>query len=76
MKILFVDGSAGASGDMILGALVGLGVHLFDNLGLGELAATAEELGRWEFLFMASPHAVPGGVGAALNPIEIGRAHV
>ena len=52
-------------------ALVGLGVHLFDNLGLEDLARTANELNRWEFMFMASPHAVPHGAGAALNPIAV-----
>ncbi len=35
--------------------LVALGVHLFDNLGLEDLARTASKLGRWEFLFTASP---------------------
>ena len=52
-------------------ALVALGVHLFDNLGLEDLARTANELNRWEFMFMASPHAVPHGAGAALNPIAV-----
>jgi hypothetical protein len=51
--------------------LVSLGVHLFDNLGLEDLARTANELGRWEFMFMASPHVVPNGAGAALNPIAV-----
>jgi len=51
--------------------LVSLGVHLLDNLGLEELAQTANELGRWEFMFMASPTAVPHGAGAALNPIAV-----
>ncbi len=51
--------------------LVSLGVHLFDNLGLEELAQTANELNRWEFMFMASPHGVPHGAGAALNPIAV-----
>lgn len=51
--------------------LVALGVHLFDNLGLEELARTADDLDRWEFLFMASPHLVPNGAGAALNPIAV-----
>ena len=51
--------------------VVGLGVHLFDNLGLEELAQTANELNRWEFMFMASPHGVPHGAGAALNPIAV-----
>jgi len=51
--------------------LVALGVHLFDNLGLEDLARTAGELGRWEFLFTASPHAVPNGAGSAMNPIAV-----
>ena len=51
--------------------LVGLGVHLFDNLGLEELSATANELNRWEFLFMASPHGVPNGAGTAINPLAV-----
>ena len=52
-------------------ALVSLGVHLFDNLGLEELAETATELNRWEFLFMASPHGVPNGAGSAINPLAV-----
>ncbi len=52
-------------------ALVSLGVHLFDNLGLEELAETANELNRWEFLFMASPHGVPNGAGSAINPLAV-----
>ncbi len=51
--------------------LVALGVHLLDNLGLEELARTANELGRWEFMFMASPTGVPNGAGAAINPIAV-----
>ena len=52
-------------------ALVSLGVHLFDNMGLEELAETARELNRWEFLFMASPHGVPNGAGSAVNPLAV-----
>ena len=51
--------------------LVALGVHLFDNLGLEALAETADELNRWEFLFMASPHGVPNGAGTAINPLAV-----
>ena len=51
--------------------LVALGVHLFDNMGLEELARTARELNRWEFLFMASPHGVPNGAGSAVNPLAV-----
>ena len=46
-------------------------MHLFDNMGLEELAATARELNRWEFLFMASPHGVPNGAGSAMNPLAV-----
>ena len=52
-------------------ALVSLGVRLFDNLGLEEIARTANELNRWEFMFMASPTGVPNGAGAAINPIAV-----
>ena len=52
-------------------ALVALGVHLFDNLGLEELARTANALNRWEFMFMASPHVVPNGAGTAINPLAV-----
>ena len=52
-------------------ALVALGVHLFDNLGPEELAETARELNRREFLFMASPHGVPNGPGFAVNPLAV-----
>ena len=51
--------------------LVALGVHLFDNLGLEELARTADELNRWEFMFVASPHVVPNGAGSAINPVAV-----
>jgi kynurenine formamidase len=52
-------------------SLVALGVHLFDNLGLEDLAQTASELNRWEFMFVASPHVVPNGSGSAINPAAI-----
>jgi len=51
--------------------LVALGVHLFDNLGLEDLSQTANELNRWEFMFMASPHVVPNGAGTAINPLAV-----
>ena len=52
-------------------ALVGLGAHLFDNLYLESLAETAKRLNRWEFMFVAAPHPMPGGSGAAINPIAL-----
>lgn len=52
-------------------ALVALGVHLFDNLGLEELARTAGELERWEFMFTVAPHVLSNGAGAAVNPLAV-----
>lgn len=50
-------------------ALVSLGVGIFDNLDFEEVAGVARDLGRYEFLFMASPLRIPGGMGSPLNPI-------
>ena len=50
-------------------ALVSLGVGIFDNLDFEEVAELARDLGRYEFLFMASPLRIPGGMGSPLNPI-------
>ncbi len=41
------------------------------NLGLEDLARTANELNRWEFMFVASPTGVPHGAGAAINPTAV-----
>ena len=49
--------------------LVGLGVHIFDNLDLEELSRTSTRLGRWEFLLTVAPMPVPGGTGSPVNPI-------
>ena len=50
-------------------ALVSLGVSIFDNLDLDGVAATARELGRYEFLFTAAPLRIEKGMGSPLNPI-------
>ena len=52
-------------------ALVSLGVSIFDNLDFESLAETARNLGRYEFLFMASPLRIEGGMGSPLNPIAM-----
>lgn len=52
-------------------ALVSLGVSIFDNLDFGEAARVARELGRYEFLFMASPLRIEKGMGSPLNPLAI-----
>jgi len=51
--------------------LVTMGMWLFDNLDLEALADVAAEQGRWEFMVVAAPLAVPGGTGAPLNPVAI-----
>jgi kynurenine formamidase len=51
--------------------LVAMGMPLFDNLDLEDLARVAAEQGRWEFFFVAAPLAVPGGTGSPLNPLAI-----
>jgi kynurenine formamidase len=52
-------------------ALVMLGVHLFDNTNLDDLAEAAAARRRWEFMLMAAPLRVPGGTGSPLNPIAV-----
>jgi kynurenine formamidase len=50
-------------------ALVAMGIHLFDNCDLEELAKQAAQRKRWVFLLTASPLAVAGGTGSPINPI-------
>lgn len=50
-------------------ALVSLGVSIFDNLDFERVVVLAKELGRYEFLFMASPLRIEKGMGSPLNPI-------
>lgn len=50
-------------------ALVAMGLYIFDNCDLEELARQAAKRKRWEFLLTASPMAITGGTGSPLNPI-------
>ena len=52
-------------------ALVALGAPLFDNLDLEQLAETAAQQNRWEFLLMAGPIPVSRGSGSPINPIVL-----
>jgi len=52
-------------------ALVAMGVHLLDNLALGELAAACVESGQWDFQFSALPLRIQGGTGSPLNPVAL-----
>ena len=51
--------------------LVGMGVHLLDNLQLGRLAAACADEGRWEFLFTVAPLQIGGGTGSPVNPVAV-----
>jgi kynurenine formamidase len=51
--------------------LVGMGVHLLDNLHLDRLAAACAAEQRWEFLFVVAPLQIGGGTGSPVNPIAI-----
>ncbi|MEY2451977.1 MAG: hypothetical protein QOD92_1551 [Acidimicrobiaceae bacterium] len=51
--------------------LVGMGVHLLDNLHLGRLGAACAAEQRWEFLFVVAPLQIGGGTGSPVNPIAI-----
>jgi len=52
-------------------ALVGMGIHLLDNLRLDLLADACAARGRWEFLFVVAPLQIGGGTGSPVNPIAI-----
>ena len=49
--------------------LVAMGMPILDNCDLELIGREANRRQRWEFLLTASPLAVPGGTGSALNPI-------
>ena len=52
-------------------AIVGMGIHLLDNLRLDLLADACAERERWEFLFVVAPLQIGGGTGSPVNPIAI-----
>jgi kynurenine formamidase len=52
-------------------AIAAMGIHLLDYLQFEDLLATCESVGRWEFLFAATPLRVVGGTGSLLNPTAI-----
>ena len=51
--------------------LVGMGVHLLDNLRLDRLVEECARLGRWEFLFTVAPLQIGGGTGSPVNPLAV-----
>jgi kynurenine formamidase len=50
-------------------ALASMGVGIFDNLDLGEVAETAARLNRYQFMFTAAPLRIEMGMGSPINPI-------
>ena len=68
---VYPSGVQGVVQPIHLLTLVTMGLWLFDNLDLEAVAEAAAEQGRWEFMFVAAPLAVPGGTGSPLNPLAI-----
>jgi kynurenine formamidase len=52
-------------------AIPAMGLVLLDHAQVEELALRCRELRRYEFLFMASPLALPGGSGSPVNPLAV-----
>jgi kynurenine formamidase len=48
-----------------------LGTAIAELLDLDELARRCAEIGRWEFLFVSAPLALPGGVSSPSNALAI-----
>jgi hypothetical protein len=48
-----------------------MGLHLIDNMALGQLAAACAERQRWSFFFVLSALRIPGGTGCPANPIAV-----
>jgi kynurenine formamidase len=51
--------------------IIGMGLWLLDNCDLEAAGATAEQLGRSEFLFCLAPLAIEGGTGSPANPLAV-----
>ncbi len=48
-----------------------MGMPVFDNLDLQELASTASDKSRWTFMFVAAPLRIQGASGSPINPLAI-----
>ena len=47
------------------------GVNLLDNLDLHDLADTAAQLNRWEFMLVVEPLRAENGGGSAINAVAV-----
>jgi kynurenine formamidase len=54
-----------------IGALVGLGLWLVDNMNLEDLARACAERNRWEFLLTLAPLRLRNVTGSPVNPIAL-----
>ena len=54
-----------------IGALVGLGLWLIDNMNLEDIAAACVARGRWEFLLTLAPLRLRNVTGSPVNPIAL-----
>ncbi len=52
-------------------AIPSMGLVLLDYCRVEALARLCADLGRYEFLFVAAPLALPGGTGSPVNPLAI-----
>lgn len=51
--------------------IVGMGMHLLDNLDLERVTKICGELHRWAFQIVVAPLLIEGGTGSPVNPIAI-----
>ncbi len=51
--------------------LVAMGVHLLDNLALGDLMRACAELSQWDFQLTIAALRIEGGTGSPVNPIAL-----
>jgi kynurenine formamidase len=51
--------------------LVGMGLHLLDNLYFADLEKACAEESRWEFFFVVAPLRIEKGTGSPVNPLAI-----
>ncbi len=52
-------------------AIVAMGIHLVDNMHLGQLVRACRERDRWEFMLMIAPLRLRRGTASPVNPIAI-----
>jgi kynurenine formamidase len=51
--------------------ITAIGLHLIDNMALGELAERCAEASRWEFLFSMAPLRIERATGCPVNPVAV-----